>query len=184
MFVEMLAEMSLRSRKGKKTPEGGISVKRHLMLAAGVALAATTLNADIIAPDAVVSNEYGDVAMSLTGVPGNVERGREVMFTRGLGNCIACHQVTDLDEHAFHGEVGPSLDGVGARWDEAALRGIIVDAKAVFPETMMPAFYRTSGFVRPGNAFTGRAAEGALDPLLSAQDIEDVVAYLLTLTEY
>jgi sulfur-oxidizing protein SoxX len=48
----------------------------------------------------------------------------------------------------------------------------------------MPSFYRVSGFTRPGNAFTGRAAEGALDPLLSAQDIEDVVAYLLTLTEY
>jgi sulfur-oxidizing protein SoxX len=58
-----------------------------------------------------------------------------------------------------------------------------VNAKAVFPETMMPSFYRTPGFIRPGNAFTGRAAEGPLDPLLSAQDIEDVVAYLMTLTE-
>lgn len=159
-------------------------MKRHLMLAACFLLAAPTLNADILTPDAVVANEYGDVAQSLTGVPGNVDRGREVMFTRGLGNCIACHQVTDLDEHAFHGEVGPSLDGVGARWDEAALRGIIINAKAVFPDTMMPAFYKTTGFTRPGNAFTGRAAEGPLDPLLTAQDIEDVVAYLLTLTEY
>jgi hypothetical protein len=68
--------------------------------------------------------------------------------------------VTALEEYPFHGEVGPSLDGVGARWDEAALRGIIVNAKAAFPDTVMPSFYRVSGFTRPGNAFTGRAAEG------------------------
>lgn len=159
-------------------------MKRQLLMAASIALAATTLNADVIAPDGVVANEYGDVDQSLTGMPGNVERGREVMYTRGLGNCIACHQVSDLEEYPFHGEVGPSLDGVGARWEEAALRGIIVDAKAVFPETMMPAFYRTSGYIRPGNGFTGRAVEGSVEPLLSAQDIEDVVAYLMTLTEY
>lgn len=164
-------------------------MKRHLMLATSAILAVTAVTvprtyADVILPDDVVKNEYGDVAGSLTGVPGNAERGREVMVTRSLGNCIACHQVSDLEEFAFHGEVGPSLDGVGARWDEAALRGIIVDAKNAFPDTMMPAFYRTSGFVRPGNAFTGRAAEGAPEPLLAAQDIEDVVAYLLTLTEY
>jgi sulfur-oxidizing protein SoxX len=159
-------------------------VKRQLLLAASIAVAATTLNADVIVPDDVVTNEYGDVAQSLTGVPGNAERGLEVMVNRGLGNCIACHQVTALEDYPFHGEVGPSLDGVGARWDEAALRGIIVNAKAAFPETIMPSFYRVSGFTRPGNAFTGRAAEGPLDPLLSAQDIEDVVAYLMTQTEY
>jgi sulfur-oxidizing protein SoxX len=159
-------------------------VKRQLLLAASIAVAATTLNADVIVPDDVVTNEYGDVAQSLTGVPGNAERGLEVMVNRGLGNCIACHQVTALEDYPFHGEVGPSLDGVGARWDEAALRGIIANAKAAFPETIMPSFYRVSGFTRPGNAFTGRAAEGPLDPLLSAQDIEDVVAYLMTQTEY
>ena len=159
-------------------------MKRQLLLAASMLLAATTLNADVILPDDVVTNEYGDVAQSLTGVPGNVERGRDDLASRSLGNCIACHAVTDLSEHAFHGEVGPSLDGVGARWEEAALRGIMVNAKAVFPETIMPSFYRTSGYIRPGNAYTGRAPEGPLDPLLAAQDIEDVVAYLMTLTEY
>lgn len=159
-------------------------MKRQLFLAASLALAATTLNADIVAPNDVDMNEYGGIAQSLTGVPGDAVRGREVMTTRGLGNCIACHQVSELDEFQFHGEVGPSLDGVGARWEEADLRGIIVNAKNAFPGTIMPAFYRTSGFVRPGNGFTGRAAEGELDPLLQAQDIEDVVAYLLTLTEY
>lgn len=164
-------------------------MKRQLFTTASLALAALSLtapavHADITLPRDVVANEYGDVAMSLTGVPGDAERGKEIMVDRGQGNCIACHQVTALEEYDWHGEVGPSLDGAGARWDEAALRGIMVDAKAVFPETVMPAFYRVDGFTRPGNAYTGRAAEGDLAPLLTAQDIEDVVAYLLTLTEY
>jgi sulfur-oxidizing protein SoxX len=153
------------------------------MLAAGFALAATTLHADVILPDDVVTNEYGDIAQSLTGVPGDAAAGRDVMVNRGLGNCIACHQVTALEDEQFHGEVGPSLDGVGARWDEAALRGIVANAKMAFPDSIMPSFYRVSGFTRPGNAFTGRAAEGPLDPLLTAQQVEDVVAYLMTLTE-
>jgi sulfur-oxidizing protein SoxX len=164
-------------------------VKRQLFTTASLTLAVLTssisaVHADAILPQNVVANEYGDVAQSLTGVPGDPQRGLEIMVDRGLGNCIACHQVTALEEYPWHGEVGPSLDGAGARWDEATLRGILVDAKAVFPETVMPAFYRTSGFVRPGNAFTGRAAEGEIQPLLAAQEIEDVVAYLLTLTEY
>lgn len=159
-------------------------MKRQMLLAAGIAVAATCVQADAIAPDDVVPNEYGDIAQSLTGQPGDAERGLEVMVNRGLGNCIACHQVTALEEYPFHGEVGPSLDGVGARWDEAALRGLLVNADTMFPGSVMPSFYRVSGFTRPGNAFTGRAAEGALDPLLSAQDIEDVVAYLMTLTDY
>lgn len=159
-------------------------MKRHKLLAAGFVLAATTLHADVIMPDDVETNEYGDIAESLTGTPGDPDRGREIMVDRGLGNCIACHQVSALDEYQFHGEVGPSLDGVGARWDEAALRGIIANAKNAFPDSVMPSFYRVSGFVRPGNGYTGRAAEGPLEPLLSAQQVEDVVAYLMTLTEY
>ncbi|MBY4892901.1 sulfur oxidation c-type cytochrome SoxX [Jannaschia sp. EhC01] len=158
-------------------------MKRHIILVAGLALAATTSHADVTSPDDVVSNEYGDVAESLTGVPGNPTRGIEVMTDRGLGNCIACHQVTALDAYDFHGEVGPSLDGAGDRWEEAALRGIMVNAKAVFPDSVMPSFYRVSGFTRPGDGYTGNAAEGPLSPILSAQDIEDVVAYLLTLRD-
>ncbi|MBF9033096.1 sulfur oxidation c-type cytochrome SoxX [Rhodobacterales bacterium HKCCE2091] len=154
-----------------------------MLLAAGFAVAATTLHADVIAPDDVDTSDYGEVSESLTGVPGDPVRGEEVMTDRGLGNCIACHQVTALEEHQFHGEVGPSLDGVGSRWDEAALRGIIVNADNVFPDSVMPSFYRVSGYIRPGNGFTGRAAEGPLDPLLSAQDVENVVAYLMTLTD-
>ena len=136
------------------------------------------------APGDVSFGEYGQVAESLSGVAGDPAAGLQVMVSRGKGNCIACHQVTALEEYPFHGEVGPSLDGVGARWEEADLRGIVANAKMTFPDSIMPAFYRVDGFNRPGNAFTGKAAEGPLDPLLTAQEIEDVVAYLLTLTEY
>ena len=137
------------------------------------------------APADVVHGEYGEVEQSLTGTPGNPADGKTVMTTRGLGNCVACHQVSDLADVPFQGEVGPSLDGAGDRWTEADLRGIVVNAKNAFPDTVMPAFYKSSGFIRPGDAFTGKAAPDPdnLPPLLTAQQVEDVVAYLLTLKD-
>ncbi|NNE81427.1 MAG: sulfur oxidation c-type cytochrome SoxX [Silicimonas sp.] len=144
-------------------------------------LAAGMASADAPAPTDVVF-EDGAVAASLTGTPGNAAEGRKIM-NKGAGNCIACHAVSDLAELAFHGEIGPGLDGVGDRWSEPELRGIVANAKNMFPDTVMPSFYKTEGFIRIGNGFTGKAAEGAVDPLLNAQQIEDVVAYLLTLKE-
>ena len=106
------------------------------------------------------------------------------MVTRGLGNCIACHQVTELDEFPFHGEVGPALDGAADRWTEEELRGIVADAKKMFDGTMMPSFYKRSGYIRPGNGYSGKAATPEeLSTLLSAQQVEDVVAYLMTLKD-
>lgn len=155
----------------------------YLKLALAAGLAATVAEAEAIAPADVVYSEYGEVSDSLTGVAGDPVRGQEVMTTRGLGNCVACHQVSALSDVPFHGEVGPPLDGVADRWDEAQLRGIVANAKMTFPESIMPSFYFTGPFLRPGDGFTGRAAEGELPPLLTAQDIEDVVAYLMTLSE-
>ncbi|MDH5452562.1 MAG: c-type cytochrome, partial [Paracoccaceae bacterium] len=67
---------------------------------------------------------------------------------------------------------------------EAELRGIVANSKMTFEDSMMPSFYKTKGYIRPGDAFTGKAAEGdELPPLLTAQQIEDVVAYLMTLKE-
>jgi sulfur-oxidizing protein SoxX len=159
-------------------------VMRQMLLAAGLAVAATSLQADVVAPDDVTMSEYGEVMNSLTGEPGNAERGREIMVSRAQGNCLACHQVSALDEFPWHGEVGPSLDGVATRWNEPALRGLLVNADTMFPDSIMPAFYKVSGFIRPGDRFTTRPAPPDLQPILSAQEIEDVVAYLMTLTEY
>ena len=155
---------------------------RKLASAAAVLTAfAFPIHAEEIKP-MNVSFTDGAISTSLSGVAGDPAAGRVIM-NKGAGNCIACHAVSDLAEFPFHGNVGPELDGVGDRWSEAELRGIVANAKEMFPETIMPSFYRTSDFVRPGNAFTGKAAEGELDPLLTAQQVEDVVAYLLTLKE-
>lgn len=157
-------------------------MKRIMQIAVGLSLAATVGAAEV-APDAVEFSEYGEVAVSLSGTAGDPQNGIKIMTSRALGNCIACHQVTDLEDYPFHGEVGPSLDGVADRWEEAQLRGIVANAKMTFPDTVMPAFYKSSGFNRPGDAFTGKAGTEPLPPLLTAQEIEDVVAYLLTLKE-
>ena len=145
-------------------------------LLAGLGMA----NAETVAP-ADVTFEEGAIAQSLTGVEGNPTEGAKVLSSRSLGNCVACHEVTDLADVPFHGEVGPLLDGAGDRWSEAELRGIVANAKMTFEESMMPSFYKTDGFTRLGNAYTGKAHEGDVEPLLSAQQIEDVVAYLMTL---
>jgi sulfur-oxidizing protein SoxX len=130
-----------------------------------------------------VKFEDGSIAQSLTGVPGDAANGRLVVGDKGIGNCVACHQVSDLSDVPFQGEIGPMLDGTGERWSEAELRGIVVNAKIMFEDSMMPSFYKTEGFIRPGNEYTGKAPDDTFGPLLSAQQVEDVVAYLTTLKD-
>jgi sulfur-oxidizing protein SoxX len=146
-----------------------------LGLTAGAALAE-------VAPTDVAF-EDGAIAQSLSGSAGNAENGRKIATTKSLGNCVSCHAAEAYADVPFHGEIGPMLDGAGSRWEEAQLRGIVANAKMTFEGTMMPAFYKTNGYIRPGNAYTGKAAEGDLPPLLSAQQVEDVVAYLMTLKD-
>jgi len=154
-----------------------ISIFAMVALSASVAVAATETN-----PSAVVFDD-GAVAESLSGAAGDPISGREIVGSKKLGNCVACHQVSDLSDVPFQGEIGPMLDGAADRWSEAELRGIVANAKIMFEDSMMPAFYKTEGFIRPGNAYTGEAADDTFGPLLTAQQIEDVVAYLGTLKE-
>lgn len=127
---------------------------------------------DIVAYEVV----DGTIPKSLTGTPGDPIAGREVMVDRRLGNCVACHTAGVFSDQQWHGEVGPPLDGVADRWDEASLRMIIVNAKAVYDGTIMPAFYRNDGFNRVAPKFAGKT-------IMSAQQVEDVVAYLMTLKD-
>ncbi|MGB7319719.1 MAG: sulfur oxidation c-type cytochrome SoxX [Planktotalea sp.] len=150
---------------------------------AGVIALSSAGWAEMVAPADVKFDESGAVEMSLTGAAGNAETGAKVVGDKGQGNCVACHQVSALADIPFQGEIGPALDGAGERWSEAELRGILANSKMTFEGTMMPAYYKVDGFTRPGNAYTGKAAEGALTPLLSAEQIEDVVAFLATLKE-
>lgn len=155
-------------------------MKRTLITFVALAYATTAYAADV-APNDVVFQD-GAIAQSLTGVAGNIDNGRVVM-NKGAGNCIACHNVTAMKNVPFHGEIGPPLDGAADRWTEAELRGIVANAKFTFEDTMMPAFYKTSGFIRPGKGFTGKAGQEPLAPMLNGQQIEDVVAFLLTMSE-
>lgn len=136
-----------------------------------------------VGPKDIKFNDDGAVEMSLSGMAGDAANGAVIMSTKSKGNCVACHEVAALKDAPFHGNVGPSLDGAGSRWSEAELRGLVANPKMIFEGTVMPAFYKVDGFIRPGDAYTGKAPKGPLDPLLSAQQIEDVVAFLMTLKE-
>ena len=152
-------------------------MKRVMPLIAGVALVAASVTAVAEVAPGDVKIEDGTVSQSLTGQPGDPAMGREWAAGRKLGNCLACHANSDLKNEQFHGEVGPVLDGVGDRWDAGQLRAILVNSKTVFGDaTIMPAFYRESGFFRPAEKFAGKT-------ILTAQQVEDVIAYLLTLKE-
>lgn len=123
-----------------------------------------------------VSFADGTISDSVSGQAGDATSGRKVFANRKQGNCLACHVNADLAEESFHGKVGPPMDGVAERWSEPELRAIVVNSKKVFEGTIMPAFYVDSGFERPLKKFIGKS-------ILSAQQVEDVVAYLLTLKE-
>ncbi len=156
-------------------------MKHALGLVAAAALCASAAAAEMVKPSDVVYAD-GAVEASLSGTPGNPEEGA-ILMNKGAGNCIACHAVSALSDLPFHGEVGPPLDGVADRWTEAELRGIVANAKIMFEGTMMPSFYRTEGFIRIGDAYTGKPLEGEVEPLLTAQQVEDVVAFLKTLKD-
>jgi sulfur-oxidizing protein SoxX len=155
---------------------------RHALLAASVAICAALPAASETAPKDVAFAE-GVIAASLTGVAGDAANGAKVMTTAAKGNCVACHVIGAMPDVQFQGDIAPALDGVAGRYDEAHLRGIITNAKMTFEGSFMPAFYKVDGFIRPGGGYSGKAPEGDLPPILTAQEIEDVLAYLLTLKE-
>lgn len=134
-------------------------------------------SAETIAPDDVVFDDSNAVVASLTGAAGDAAVGRKVFADRKLGNCLACHANADQNDQPFHGEVGPPLDGVADRWSAKELRGILVNSKQVFgDQTIMPSFYRLKNGVRTMEKFQGKT-------ILTAEQVEDVIAYLLTLKE-
>jgi len=148
-------------------------MKRALVMGLIAALGASAGWAEDIKPTAV-KFEDGAVMASLTGVAGDPAMGRKVFANRKQGNCLACHMNADMAEESFHGEVGPPMDGVSERWTEAELRGIVANSKMMFDGTIMPAFYIDSGYTRIREDFAGTS-------ILTAQQVEDVVAYLMTL---
>ena len=112
---------------------------------------------------------------SLTGKPGDPDRGRAIVADRRVGLCLLCHS-GPFPEERFQGTLAPDLGGAGARWSVGQIRLRLVDSRRLNPETIMPAYYRTDGLTRVGAAWRSR-------PVLNAQEIEDVVAFLATLRD-
>ena len=135
----------------------------------------------MVAPPAIAQSPVaaayavvGDtIAAPLTRMPGDAARGRAIVADRQVGMCLLCHR-GPIPEERFQGTIGPDLAGVGERLGAGQLRLRIVDMRRINPASTMPAYYRIEGLERVAPAWTGK-------PILDAQQVEDVVAYLGTL---
>ena len=125
-----------------------------------------------LAPYAVAGDA---ITAPLDGKLGDAARGRAIVANRQLGLCLLCHSAP-MAEERFQGDLAPNLAGAGARWTAAQLRLRLVDPQRLAPGSLMPAYHRVDGLQQVGAAWRGK-------PLLDAQQIEDVVAWLLTLKD-
>jgi len=146
---------------------------------AGFAASSVAGNAER-APDRATAlatlHAVGDaIPEPLTSVPGDPARGRAIVANRQVGLCLLCHS-GPFPEERFQGNLAPDLRGAGQRWSEGQLRLRIVDSGRINPATIMPAYHRTEGLMRVAPAWRGK-------PVLSAEQIEDVVAFLMTLRD-
>jgi sulfur-oxidizing protein SoxX len=136
-------------------------------LLAGACLAAT-------GQEVVAYTVDGDrIVQPLGGAPGDPQRGRAIVASRQVGLCLLCHPAP-IPEERFQGDLAPNLAGVGARYSEAQLRLRVVDPRRVNPSSFMPAFHNAGNPSRVGAQWVGK-------PILGAQQVEDVVAWLATL---
>lgn len=113
------------------------------------------------------------IPVSLTGTTGDADRGRNIVASRQVGLCLLCHS-GPLPEERFQGNLAPSLSGAGSRWSEGQLRLRLVDSRRLNPDTIMPAYHAAGGLTQVNKNMQGK-------PLLAAQQVEDVLAYLITL---
>ncbi|WP_343732624.1 sulfur oxidation c-type cytochrome SoxX [Duganella sp.] len=106
---------------------------------------------------------------------GDAARGSAIVANRQLSLCLLCHP-GPIPEERFQGNLAPDLRGAGQRWSADQLRQRIIDASQFNPSTIMPAYYKTDGLTRVAASYKDK-------PILTAQQIEDVVAWLQTLKE-
>jgi sulfur-oxidizing protein SoxX len=126
-----------------------------------------------VAPPAIAGD---GIAAPLPGAaPGDAARGRAIVANRQLSLCLLCH-TGPIPEERFQGNLAPDLQGAGQRWTAAQLRLRIVDASYFYPATIMPAYYKTEGLTRVATSYKDKT-------ILTAQQIEDVIAWLQTLKE-
>jgi L-cysteine S-thiosulfotransferase len=147
----------------------------HLVGAAALAFAVLALEAvqaEPLRPFTVVGDAIPE---PLTGAPGDPVRGRAIVVDRQKGMCLLCHS-GPFSEQRFQGDLAPDLRGAGSRWSEGQLRLRLVDGSQLNPDTIMPSYYRIDGLTRVGRTWAGK-------PALTAEQIEDVVAFLATLKD-
>jgi sulfur-oxidizing protein SoxX len=128
--------------------------------------------AEGLRPFTVIGDAVPD---ALTGAKGDAARGRTIVANRQVGLCLLCHG-GPFPQDRFQGNLAPDLSGAGSRWTEGQLRLRIIDASRLNPETIMPPYYRVDGLTQVAAIFRER-------PILSAEQIEDVVAFLVTLRD-
>ena len=144
------------------------SVHIAALIAAGLGLACEA-RADELVPYKIIGDT---IPKPLTGTPGDAARGRALVLARTT-TCILCHS-GPFPEARFQGDLAPDLNGTGNWWSAGQLRLRLVDASRFNPDTIMPSYYRNDGLVRVGRNFASK-------PILSATEIEDIVAFLATL---
>jgi len=143
------------------------------IIAATLSLGASSASAeDGLRPFTVVGDA---IPASLTGAPGHPEQGEKIVTNRQVGLCLLCHS-GPYPQERFQGTLAPDLKGAGTRSTEGQLRLRIVDASRINRDTIMPPYYRVDGLNRVSPGFRGK-------PILSAEQIDDVVAYLMTLKD-
>jgi L-cysteine S-thiosulfotransferase len=160
----------LNRSRWKRLARSAINITGTWLIAATLAMSFAA-NAQELRPYTVSGDA---ITESLTGKAGEPVRGRALVVERA-STCILCHS-GPFPEEKFQGDLAPSLAGSGSRWSEGQLRLRLVDASRLNPATIMPSYYRLDGLQRVGPAWRGR-------PILSAEQIEDIVAYLATLRE-
>jgi len=181
-YVETLERDHVRPLTSLETGQTGQLKTKQPRLGSAVAAAWVSILLAIQASSGEAGDKIiaysvvdGMIPISLTDEPGDPKRGREIAAGR-VGNCLACHKMP-ISEKQFHGDLGPNLYGVGTRFTEGELRIRLVDPKLVNSETIMPAFYKVSNLRRVKRRYLGQ-------PILDAQAIEDLVAYLKTLKQF
>jgi L-cysteine S-thiosulfotransferase len=149
------------------------SSAERLALAGAVILGAVTISAaqELLRPYRIVGDAIPE---SLTGTRGDPARGQAIVVAR-QNTCLLCHS-GPFPEERFQGDLSPDLKGAGSRWSEGQLRLRLVDPSQINPATIMPGYYRVEGLNRVAAAWRGKA-------ILTAEQIEDVVAYLATLRD-
>ena len=103
---------------------------------------------------------------------GNIERGKKIFISRRV-NCLSCHEAPIIEEK-FQGNFGPSLDGIGSRYNKEEIRLRVIDSKSINPDSIMPSYFKKVKFERTPAEFLNK-------PILSAQEVEDLVEYLYSL---